>query len=188
MPAISNAILQNNKNLSAGETKVNMRGLAIGNGLVDPKIQYTQCACTSPPALLPPPSSFTRPLPVLAPFADAPFAYDNKLVTESQYQALNETTQKCESAIKQGSPFALYTCNQLISMIGQDDGGKNVYDIRIPCRKPPLCYGASPHPGHAAQALFAPRNPPYPRPRSRSYPPSHPRPPPPLQTSPPWTT
>lgn len=45
VPAISHRILKNNQNLTQGEVKINMKGLAIGNGLVNPKVQYTQCAC-----------------------------------------------------------------------------------------------------------------------------------------------
>lgn len=40
VPAISSRIVANNKKLGAGEQKIHLQGLAIGNGLVDPATQY----------------------------------------------------------------------------------------------------------------------------------------------------
>ena len=40
VPAVANAVFQNNKNLPAGDVWINLQGLAIGNGLTNPLIQY----------------------------------------------------------------------------------------------------------------------------------------------------
>ena len=40
MPAVTHAVWKNNKALPAGALKINLVGLAIGNGLTDPQEQY----------------------------------------------------------------------------------------------------------------------------------------------------
>ena len=40
IPAVTHKIWQNNKNLPAGDVKINLKGTSVGNGLTDPEIQY----------------------------------------------------------------------------------------------------------------------------------------------------
>lgn len=40
MPAVSNIVFQNNKALPAGDVWINLQGIAIGNGLTNPLVQY----------------------------------------------------------------------------------------------------------------------------------------------------
>lgn len=115
VPAISYKIMEEN-NKSTG-FRINMKGLAIGNGLVNPGIQYGDYG---------------------------KYAYDNKLITESQYNALASSTSKCQSLINSGRTGSITTfvCNSIIGSIQQDAGNFNVYDIRKPCIGS-LCYDFS---------------------------------------------
>jgi len=40
VPAVSHKVWSHNKDLPRGAVKINLKGLGIGNGLVEPKIQY----------------------------------------------------------------------------------------------------------------------------------------------------
>jgi len=117
IPAISHRIYQANKN---GEgLKINLRGLAIGNGLVDPYIQFG---------------------------AYATFAYNNQLITHTQYSEWKLVYDACKTAIASRLwTVALDVCepisNGVLSQMGRKLGFQvNPYDIRIPCGVPGLCY------------------------------------------------
>jgi len=90
-----------------------MKGLAIGNGWVDPAIQYTQ-------------------------YAD--FAYDNQLIKHAEYVALNASGIVCRDLIKAKLwPIAIIECNLIMSTI-LEQTHLNPYDIRKKCGSSPLCY------------------------------------------------
>ena len=40
MPAVANIVFTNNKNLAPGDVWINLAGIAIGNGLTNPLVQY----------------------------------------------------------------------------------------------------------------------------------------------------
>jgi len=115
VPAVSSRIIQGNTNKEG--LFINIKGLAIGNGLVDPQIQY---------------------------YGYGPFAYDNKLITKNEWTGVNVTLAQCERLIAKGSEEAFDVCNSIIDTIQQEGGNFNVYDIRKPCTYQPLCYNFSP--------------------------------------------
>lgn len=95
---------------------LNFKGVAIGNGWVDPYVQYPQYA---------------------------EFAHENKLVSDSQYEILKSGFQQCQKTIDGGNwMLALEYCQMLMaSILGNPlSPAFNVYDIRIKCQEPPLCY------------------------------------------------
>ena len=94
--------------------------MAIGNGLVDPYLQYPQYDT---------------------------FAYENKLIGLGEYEVLKGAFLACQGLIKTGVwPVALEECQLgVTAILGLPVAPRfNVYDIRKKCDKPPLCYDMSP--------------------------------------------
>lgn len=90
---------------------LNLKGMAIGNGWVDPYVQYP---------------------------AYADYAYENDLISESAYERTKKGFEVCDKTIKAGAwPLAIIQCNAVTSGIL---GRLNPYDIRLKCEVPPLCY------------------------------------------------
>lgn len=98
--------------------EMNFKGMAIGNGWVSPFYQYPEYAT---------------------------FSYDNGLIDEAEYEKLSSGFAKCQKMITDGDDSAAYDyCSYLMSQItGSGTPDFNVYDIRIPCEVPPLCYDFS---------------------------------------------
>jgi serine carboxypeptidase-like clade 4 len=121
IPAISARIVQGNKD--GGRTKVNLKGSAIGNGWVDPYVQYNAYA-----ALLQVKGLID---PVLA------WTYNYTLLPA------------CHALIVSGAwEAAVIECNLAIEALlaaAELENGRtiNVYDVRIPCEVEPLCYDLS---------------------------------------------
>lgn len=115
VPAISSRIVAGNKKLSQGEVELNLKGFAIGNGLVDPQNQYTQYV---------------------------PYAQAHSLIGSKTAMAMNASTKACVTAIKKGHTGmgTMDMCNSIIEGIQLAGGGFNQYDVRQKCHKPPLCY------------------------------------------------
>lgn len=97
---------------------INLKGFAIGNGLTNPAPQYAQ---------------YGR------------FSYDNKLITESQFEGIQSRTARCVKLLDQGDHGAITNevCQMIVQSILQDAGNINVYDITKECTYPPLCYDFS---------------------------------------------
>jgi cathepsin A (carboxypeptidase C) len=122
VPAISHYLLFNETGVD-----LNLKGLAIGNGLTDPFAQYP---------------------------AYATFSYENDLISEKWDDVLTGGFKACQGLIYESQQkggrildvAALEFCQILAdSVIGNPLSPKfNVYDIRIPCDNPPLCYDFSP--------------------------------------------
>lgn len=75
----------------------------------------------------------------------APFAFDNGMISHSQYARLNKTAAECVSAIQnQSYDDAEDICDGIVSTILEEAGNVNVYDIRAKCDYPPLCYDFKP--------------------------------------------
>jgi len=94
--------------------------MAIGNGLVDPYLQYPKYAT---------------------------FAKENNLVGDLEYDALVAAFDTCDALIWTGIwPVSLAACNLAMEVIlGNPLAPRfNVYDIREKCNDPPLCYDMSP--------------------------------------------
>jgi len=120
-------------------TPVNIKGMAIGNGLTDPLIQYG---------------------------AYGDFALQNKMINNSTYNAVQAIVPQCQKMVakcKSTPPAdeqtllqknqkgifshpcmeAVTFCQSIPGMILQAAGNVNVYDIRKQCTYPPLCYDFS---------------------------------------------
>jgi len=101
-----------------GDIDLNLKGVAIGNGLTDPFLQYPEYST---------------------------FSYENDLISERWSHVMDEGMKVCQGLIwesnngpKQGIKMqvaALEFCQLLSdSVIGNPLSPKfNVYDIRIPC-------------------------------------------------------
>eukprot|EP00922_Rhytidocystis_sp_ex-Travisia-forbesii_P055796 GHVS01082616.1.p1 GENE.GHVS01082616.1~~GHVS01082616.1.p1 ORF type:complete len:501 (+),score=69.09 GHVS01082616.1:196-1698(+) len=93
---------------------LNLQGLAIGNGWVDPYLQY-------PPT--------------------ADFARDNGLLDERGYEVAKKGYAVCDGLIAHKMwPLAYAECNKVSNKIL---GDRNPYDIRLMCEVPPLCYNTT---------------------------------------------
>jgi len=101
---------------------IKLKGLAIGNGWVDPYKQYPG-------------------------YAD--FAYNNNLINYVEYLGDQLATSYCQGLIKAGAIFeALEVCQLMTEGILGEIGVNlgyfpNPYDYTIPCADPPLCYDFS---------------------------------------------
>ena len=96
-----------------------LKGVAIGNGWVDPYIQYK---------------------------AYAQYAYQQKLINESVLNIANGLYDGCKLLIDSHVwPVAFEEC-QIIELFVLESSETHIkrsinpYDIRIPCQQPPLCY------------------------------------------------
>ncbi|KAL4461325.1 hypothetical protein ABPG72_016123 [Tetrahymena utriculariae] len=103
IPAISSKILEETN------PKINLQGIAIGNGWVDPYYQQP---------------------------AYADYAFAKNLITEKKYKSVLSQFKTCASLIKAKAPFVLtsLSCNPpYLEIVGQPPKF-NVYDVRIPCQ------------------------------------------------------
>lgn len=106
IPAIADYIARN------PDPALNLKGVAIGNGWVDPYLQYP---------------------------AYAEFAHENNLISKVPYYLLKGAYKVCQTLIKSGIwPIALEECQ--LTTTTMLISGLNVYDIRKKCENPPLCY------------------------------------------------
>jgi carboxypeptidase C (cathepsin A) len=126
VPHFSRRIFDGNNNLQPGDLHVNLRGLAIGDGLVDPYNQYP---------------------------GYPPYAMDNNLISQGSYDIMMACQPVCELEIQACNNNngtigwtaclnAYDTCN-ICDIVPVTLSGVNPYDIRIPCEVQPLCYDFS---------------------------------------------
>ena len=125
VPAVTHKIWENNRALPTGAVKINLQGVAIGNGLTDPLTQFKY-------------------------YADmAVSTNDHKPAVNNVTHALMKAaTGPCIAAIKacQAEPvsciLAIDTCN-IGLLLPYQASGMNPYDMREKCQVPPLCYDFS---------------------------------------------
>jgi cathepsin A (carboxypeptidase C) len=130
VPAIAHRIWIGNNHPADNTINLNFAGLAIGNGLTNPEVQYAYY-----PEMV----------------------YNNshhiKVVDESEYEAMKAVVPRCTKLIHQCNAgtsalntFACQTafvvCNMGLTSPYQATG-LNPYDIRKKCEHPPLCYDFS---------------------------------------------
>eukprot|EP00029_Vermamoeba_vermiformis_P013256 TRINITY_DN8172_c0_g1_i1.p2 TRINITY_DN8172_c0_g1~~TRINITY_DN8172_c0_g1_i1.p2 ORF type:complete len:436 (-),score=163.13 TRINITY_DN8172_c0_g1_i1:69-1376(-) len=122
VPAIGARIVEGNA--KGGNPVLNLQGVGIGNGWVDPEIQYG---------------------------SNADLLYENGLLPEVEKLLYDDVLYPtCELLIISGAwPLALEECNLALegALLGAEaSAGRtiNVYDVRIPCEYPPLCYDFDP--------------------------------------------
>ncbi|CAI2370968.1 unnamed protein product [Moneuplotes crassus] len=109
IPAITAYIVEQ------GNPDINIVASAIGNGWVDPIVQYPE---------------YNK------------FAFENNLVSTFHSYILSAAYYACTSFIKFNFKMAAFLeCSITTNTIlGAPKPAFNVYDIRIPCEHPPLCY------------------------------------------------
>ncbi len=113
IPAISDFIIKN------PDEDIKLKGVAIGNGWVDPYEQYP---------------------------AYAEFSKENNLISSLHFYALKAAMKVCQGLLNIGVwPIAFYECQlSSTSVLGIPLAPRfNVYDIRRKCDNPPLCYDFS---------------------------------------------
>jgi len=117
IPAVSYRILNGNQKLKPGYQLINLQGLAIGNGLVWPEVQYGEYLN---------------------------FAYENQKISKSVFNLLNPAVASCQYLISINSSAAMVVCNGLVKAIQLAGGNFNIYNINLPCPPNlPLCYDFS---------------------------------------------
>jgi len=123
IPATGSRIVTGNGDLKPGDVTIKLAGLGIGNGWVDPYIQYGA-------------------------YADF-LVGKNMLDSASQILYNDILYPPCEAAIATGAwPVAIEECNLATEGVLGDaevQAGRsiNVYDVTIPCAVEPLCYDFS---------------------------------------------
>ncbi|PIN07302.1 Serine carboxypeptidases (lysosomal cathepsin A) [Handroanthus impetiginosus] len=120
IPAFSLRIQRANKNEKS--TYINIKGLVIGNGMINPEIQYK---------------------------AHADYALQMKLINQSYYNGLSNSVSLCQKLVKLCGKNGSLTCplasrfrNSVFAGILRQAGDINYYDIRKRCEGP-LCYDFS---------------------------------------------
>jgi cathepsin A (carboxypeptidase C) len=127
VPATAGAIYDAN---AAGEgLYMNLQGIAVGNGLTDPLVQYQWYA----------EQAYNWSIAVQG----------KPVISLETYESMNAAWPQCQSMIAacqsdtNACPDAQSYCNQV--MLGPyEQTGRNVYDITKPCEVPGLCYDFSP--------------------------------------------
>jgi len=119
VPAIGYRIQTGNKNKEG--LHINLKGLAIGNGWVDPYQQYP---------------------------AYADFAYNNGIISRPEWLADQVAMKACQVLIQAVGALALTECQLateaiIVEMAAHLGYYPNPYDYKIPCAYPPLCYDFS---------------------------------------------
>jgi len=116
VPAISAYIHQQNQ--QTGFPKINLKGLAVGNGWVDPLIQAGSYG---------------------------PFAETHGLITSDELTQVQQQYQICATDINnQDYTDAFSDCSATFDAVLNFAGNINYYDIRTQCDPPPLCYDLDP--------------------------------------------
>jgi len=112
VPAVALRVLQANEKHSGKH--INLKGIAIGNGWVDPRDQYA---------------------------GYGPFAYQNNLIDGTTYAEMNQTVIQCQQYIDQKDwDDANYLCPSIMGDVLEEAGNINYYNIDLQCNPPPLCY------------------------------------------------
>jgi cathepsin A (carboxypeptidase C) len=125
VPAVTHKIWENNKNLPGSAIKINLKGTSVGNGLTDPEIQY-------------------KYYPDMAISTN-----DHKpAVSEVEYLAMKAAVPSCITQITacQTNTTACLQATDICNLALVEPyqlSGRNVYDMRVPCETPPLCYDFS---------------------------------------------
>jgi len=115
VPTVAYTIL---KASETGALPLKFKGIGLGNGWVDPYHQYA---------------------------GYGPFAYANKLIDQNVYRAMNQTVDQCQGLLRQKQWIqASSVCGSIMSQVLQYAGNLNVYDIKLQCTPPPLCYDFTP--------------------------------------------
>jgi carboxypeptidase C (cathepsin A) len=112
VPAIGAAIVAHNA--QAGAMKIPLQAIGIGNGWVDPSIQYGQYA---------------------------PYLYEMGFIDDAGLALFKGLYEVCWALLQSGVWEAAFAeCNMILTMAIATLGGKNPYNVKQPCQVEPLCY------------------------------------------------
>jgi len=115
IPAITAKIIRENNN--GKNAKINLQGIAIGDGFIDP---------------------------VVTAGSWGPYSFNNNLISAAQLQAVQQQFAKCKADVNAGYySEAFFDCNAVFQTVLNYAGNINYYDIRKKCTVPPLCYDTS---------------------------------------------
>jgi len=115
VPAISAYIVAQN---AAKQMQVNLKGVAVGNGWVDPLFQAASYG---------------------------PFAYAHELISESALAEAQSAYGQCETDLQNNDyAEAFEDCSNVFDTVLEYAGNINYYDVRKQCTPPPLCYNLDP--------------------------------------------
>ena len=134
VPAITNRISKGNKEKKEGTIPLNLHGMAIGNGLTNPELQYPE-------------------------YAEMAFknSHNIQVIDEAAYNEMTGASGSCTALVKKCNsinrenpgPMEIFYCQSAVAvcntvfMVPYEITGLNPYDIREKCEKPPLCYDFS---------------------------------------------
>jgi len=105
------------QNAAKAGMNIPLKGIAVGNGWVDPLIQAGSYA---------------------------PFAYYNGIISQATLQQANTDYVQCAQDINNKDySNAFYDCNAVFSDVIDGTNNVNYYDIRKKCNPAPLCYDLS---------------------------------------------
>jgi len=119
-----------NKNVKEGLEKLNLAGVAVGNGLTDPEVQYQH-------------------------YSEMAFknSHNIKVISETAYETMKKAEPMCTKGIAKcnsgDSTIDQFACQAAFVYCSQAltgpffATGLNPYDIRKPCGDNPLCYDFS---------------------------------------------
>lgn len=134
VPAVTHKVWENNNNLPSGAVTINLVGTAVGNGLTAPEIQYKY-----------------YPAMIASSNGHAPVASNTSIEYKLMQAAVGpciKGVQACQAAAG-GTKKKLEACYLATDLcnLGLVEpyslSGMNVYDMRVKCAKPPLCYDFS---------------------------------------------
>jgi len=112
VPSVAAGILTGNSNNPT--YNINLKGVGIGNGLVNTEVQFGSYG---------------------------PFGWKYNLIDETMYAQINQTYQACQADIQsQNWNQAESDCQSLLPDVLSVAGNINVYNIDLQCNPPPLCY------------------------------------------------
>ena len=134
VPAITHRIWKGNKEKKEGTIPLNLQGMAIGNGLTNPEVQYPK-------------------------YADMAFKYSHhiQVISEDEYNTMISATSSCTTLIKKCNsvnketpgPLEIFYCQSAVAvcnyvfMMPYELTMLNPYDMREKCERLPLCYDFS---------------------------------------------
>lgn len=134
VPAITHRIWKGNKEKKEGTIPLNLQGMAIGNGLTNPEVQYPK-------------------------YADMAFknSHHIQVISEDEYNTMISATSSCTTLIKKCNsvnketpgPLEIFYCQSAVAvcnyvfMMPYELTMLNPYDMREKCERLPLCYDFS---------------------------------------------
>lgn len=125
IPAVTHQIWKNNNNLPRGAITINLKGTSVGNGLVDPEVQY----------------GYYPEMAISTNHHNASVSHGTYLVMKAAVPVCTKLIKNCQHNVT-ACVEAIDVCN-IAEMMPYQATGLNPYDMREKCAVPPLCYDFS---------------------------------------------